>query len=410
MATRVRGEKLLTASQVRAAKAGAGKSLILSDGGGLSLLVTKGEGYKHWQYRFTFAKKQRLSGLGSFPKVSLEQARLRRDVARDLVARGINPIVQKRDARATPSDTAEYVFERIALNWYESWQAKRVPSHATRNLQRIKLYLLPLLGTRDIRQISTADVSAVIAKIVDAHKPETARRVLQICSMIFRYAVNRKLAPVNITRDVEFDADDRGESRNHAAITEPKEIGPLLRAIHGYKGSEITRAALKLAPLVFVRPGELRTAKWEEINLETSEWRFLASKTKQPHIVPLSTQAVAILRELKSASGDGVYVFPNPRDASRPMSENAVLAALRRMEFEKDEMTGHGFRAMARTVLDEVLQFPPEIIEHQLAHAVRGPLGRAYNRTTHLPQRHAMMQTWADYLDTLRADVSRKAA
>jgi len=196
-------------------------------------------------------------------------------------------------------------------------------------------------------------------------------------------------------------------SAHFAAITDPKKVGDLLRALHSYEGSPTVKCALRLAPLVFVRPGELRSAQWADIDLEAGEWRYAVGKTKKSgvaeHIVPLSRQAVAILRELQPLTGSGHYVFPGARSPKRPMSDNAILAALRRMEIGREEMSGHGFRAMARTILDEVLHFPPHLIEHQLAHAVRDPLGRAYNRTAHLPERHTMMQTWADYLDKLKA-------
>jgi integrase len=189
-----------------------------------------------------------------------------------------------------------------------------------------------------------------------------------------------------------------------SAVTEPKQAAELLRAIDGYSGSFVVKSALQLAPLVFVRPGELRQAEWEHIDFETKEWRYLVTKTQTPHIVPLSAQALTILQELKPLTGNGRYVFPSARtpNGSRPMSDMALLAALRRMGIGKDEMTVHGFRALARTVLDEVLGFRPDFIEHQLAHAIKDPNGRAYNRTAHLAERRKMMQSWADYLDGLK--------
>jgi integrase len=234
---------------------------------------------------------------------------------------------------------------------------------------------------------------------------------MQSCGQVMRYAI----ATGRAERDVA--ADLRGalqpvKSEHFAAITDPAAVGPLLRAIHGYRGTLTVQCALKLAPLVFVRPGELRRAKWTDIDLDAAEWRFIASKTETPHVVPLATQAVAILRELHALTGRGVYVFPGARSHERPMSDNAILAALRRMGIGKDEMSGHGFRALARTILDEVLGFRPDWIEHQLAHAVRDPLGRAYNRATHLPERRQMMQAWADWLDHQRngAEVVRLRA
>ena len=233
---------------------------------------------------------------------------------------------------------------------------------------------------------------------------ETAHRTLQNCGQVFRYAV----ATGRAKRDPSGDL--RGAlppvKRTHfAALTESKQVGPLLRVLEGYQGTLIVRCALRLAPLVFVRPGELRQAEWSDIDLETAEWRYTVTKTDTQHIVPLSRQAVEILRELYPLTGQGRYVFPSARtpNGDRPMSNNAILAALRRMGIGKKEMTAHGFRATARTILDEVLGFRPDFIEHQLAHAVRDPNGRAYNRTAHLSERKKMMQTWADYLDQLKA-------
>jgi len=187
-----------------------------------------------------------------------------------------------------------------------------------------------------------------------------------------------------------------------ASVTDPAQVGPLLRALFGYEGTLTVRCALRLAPLLFVRPGELRTAQWADIDLEKAEWRYRVTKTDTDHIVPLASQAIEILGELKPLTGRGRFVFPGIRSAARPMSENTVNAALRRLGIPKDELTGHGFRAMARTILDEVHGFRADLIEHQLAHAVRDSLGRAYNRTSHLPERRRMMQVWADYLNELR--------
>ena len=224
--------------------------------------------------------------------------------------------------------------------------------------------------------------------------------------MIFRYAI----ATGRLERDVSTDL--RGAlppavESHFPAVTDPAKVAELLRMLDGYQGSFIVACALKLAPLLFVRPGELRQAEWAAIDLKTAEWRFTVSKTKSDHIVPLPTQAVAVLKELHGLTGGGRYVFPSARGGNRPMSDNAVLAAMRRLSIPKEEMTGHGFRAMARTILDEVLGFRPDFIEHQLAHAVRDPNGRAYNRTAHLPERRKMMQAWADYLDALKAGGDR---
>ena len=240
-----------------------------------------------------------------------------------------------------------------------------------------------------------------IRRVEDRGALETAHRALANCGQVIRYAV----ATGRAERDPSGDL--RGslppvKKKHLASITEPKKVAEMLRALDGYEGTLTVRCALHLAPLVFVRPGELRHAQWSDIDLDTAEWRYFIKKTETNHIVPLSHQSVKILRELYPLTSRGQYVFPSARSAKRPMSDNAILAAMRNLGISKEEMCGHGFRAMARTILDEVLGFRPDYIEHQLAHAVRDPNGRAYNRTAHLPERRKMMQEWADYLDNLK--------
>ena len=261
----------------------------------------------------------------------------------------------------------------------------------------------PWLGDRPISEILPKDILASLRRVEERGTIETAHRTLQICGQVFRYAVATGRVDRDITQDLKG-ALPPAKGEHFAAITEPKEVAELLRAIDSYQGSLPAVCALKLAPLFFVRPGELRAMQWQDVNLETAEWRYLVTKTKVQHIVPLARQAVAILEELKPLTGHGLYVFPSERTPSgiRCMSGNTVNAALKRLGYGKDKMTGHGFRAMARTILDEVLGVRPDFIEHQLAHAVRDPNGRAYNRTAHLPERHKMMQQWADYLDALK--------
>ena len=276
-------------------------------------------------------------------------------------------------------------------------------SHSSRVLSRLERDVFPHLSKRPIAQIKAPELLGVLRRLESRGILHTAHNIRGICGQIFRYAV----ATGRAERDPS--ADLRGalapvKTINRAAITEPVKVGELLRAIDCYRGSFVVQSALKFAPLTFVRPGELRHAEWSEIDFEKAEWNIPAHKMKmkQAHLVPLSNQAIEILTELKKLTGEGLYVFPG-RTSSRPMSDNAILAALRNMGFEKSEMSGHGFRAMARTILDEVLQVRPDFIEHQLAHAVRDPNGRAYNRTAHLAERKKMMQTWADYLDGLKA-------
>jgi integrase len=298
------------------------------------------------------------------------------------------------------------IFEAVAREWW----AKRVPAwsegHSENVLARLEKNIFPYLGRRPISEITAPDLLEVVRKVEERGAVETAHRVLSICGQIFRYSI----ATGRTDRDVS--ADLKGalqpiRPQHLAAVVDPKRVGELLRAIHGYEGTLTVQCALKLAPLTFVRPGELRNAKWADIDLSVAEWRFTVSKTNTQHIVPLANQAIEVLETLFPLTGHREFVFPSARSPRRAMSNNAVLAALRRMGIPKEEMRGHGFRAMARTILDEVLQYRPDIIEHQLAHQVRDPLGRAYNRTAHLSERRAMMQAWADYLDELRSSKSK---
>jgi len=269
--------------------------------------------------------------------------------------------------------------------------------------------LFPWLGGKPIASIKAPELLSTLRRVEGRGLNETVHRSLSDSSRVFRYAIVTGRADYNPATDLRGALVPLNKTNHLAAITEPDEVAKLLRTLAGYEGSVITQSALRLAPLVFVRPGELRQAKWEDIDLEVAEWRYLVTKTDTQHVVPLSRQAVSILEELYPITGRGKYVFPNARSprGDRPMSDNAILVALRTLGIEKGEMTGHGFRAMARTILDEVLGFRPDFIEHQLAHAVRDPNGRAYNRTAHLKERKIMMQNWADYLDKLKegADV-----
>jgi integrase len=289
------------------------------------------------------------------------------------------------------------------IDGYKNQKRKTAPGHAKAILRRLELNIFPWLGDRPIIEIKAPEVLMALRRIESRGALESAHRVKIICGQIFRYAVATGRAERDPVADLKG-ALPPTRSKHLAAITNPEKVGGLLRAIDGYEGSFVTKCALKLAPLLFVRPGELRQMEWAEIDFESAEWNIPAEKMKtgRPHLVPLARQSLAILKDIQPLTGAGRYVFPSPRTSKRPMSNNGVLSALRRMGFEKDEMSGHGFRAMARTILDEVLQIRPDFIEHQLAHAVRDPLGRAYNRTKHLKERYRMMQTWADYLDGLK--------
>jgi integrase len=373
------------------------------DGRGLYLEVSP-RGGKWWRIKYRFEGKDRRISLGVYPEVTLKEARRRCDESRRLLAAGIDPSAHRRAQKAAIAQRSANTFEAVAREWFGKHAPNWAPSHSSLIMSRLQRNIFPWLGGKPIADINASQLLEVVRRIEQRGALETAHRVLQNCGQVFRYAV----ATARAERDLS--ADLRGalspvKSKHFAALTDPKTIGSLLRVLDGYEGSLIVRCALRLAPLVFVRPGELRRAEWSDIDLEEAEWRFTVTKTNTQHLVPLARQAVKVLRELHPLTGHGCYVFPSGRTprGERPMSENAVLAALRRMGIGKEEMSGHGFRAMARTLLDEVLGFRPDYIEHQLAHVVRDPLGRAYNRTAHLPQRRKMMQEWADYLDRLRA-------
>eukprot|EP01034_Spumella_vulgaris_P039991 gene39991-49439_t len=391
----------LTDSFIRLAKPSKPTGDKHSDGGGLYLLV-KQVG-KYWRMDYRFLGKRKTLSLGVYPAVSLASARKRREVARTLLAEGIDPSLAKQEARYARSAAAMQTFEAVAVQWMVKIAPTRTASTQKKVQRWLDQNLLPVIGKKPIAEIKPRDVLAAMQKMEARGAVESAHRVKQLCGQIFRFAVALDLVERDITADL------RGAlaptvRRNFSAITEPKQVGALMRAIYDYHGFPAAVAALKLAPLVFVRPGELRAAEWSEFDLDSAEWRIPAAKMKMKveHLVPLSTQAVDILRELQPITGDGQYVFPSLRSKAC-MSENTINAALRYMGYSKEVMTGHGFRAMARTILDEVLGERPDLIEHQLAHTVRDPLGRAYNRTSHLPARREMMQRWADYLDKLRA-------
>ena len=390
----------LTDTKIRNAKP-MEKKFKIFDTGGLFMIIAPAGG-KWWRLKYRFGGKEKQLSLGTYPEVSLAKARTKRDKAREQLADGIDPGQVRKAAKAAKSSN-ENTFEVIAREWHTKFSPTWTPGHAKAILRRLELNIFPWMGDRPILEIKAPEVLMALRRIEARGALESAHRVRIICGQVFRYAVATGRAEQDPTSALKGALPPR-KSKHLAAITEPEKVGGLLRAIDGYQGSFVTKCALKLAPLFFVRPGELRQMEWTEIDFEAKEWEIPADKMKtgHPHRVPLARQAVDILKEIEPLTGGGRYVFPSPRTSKRPMSNNGVLSALRRMGFEKDEMSGHGFRAMARTILDEVLQVRPDFIEHQLAHAVRDPLGRAYNRTTHLPERRRMMQTWADYLDGLK--------
>jgi len=394
----------LTDITIRRAKSGT-KPFKLSDARGLYLLV-KPHGGKWWRFDYRYDSKRKTLSLGTYPDVGLKLARERRDDYRRLLAQGVDPSENRKAAKAARAEALGNSFEVVAREWFAKHAPHWAPSHSDKIIQRLERDVFPWIGARPVAEIEAPELLAIVRRIEARGSIETAHRALQNCGQVFRYAIATQRAVRAPSLDLRG-ALSPTRRKHFAAITDPKEVGELLRAIDGYKGHYVTRCALQLAPLVFVRPGELRKAEWADIDLDAVEWRYTITKTNTQRIVPLCRQAVGLLRELYPLTGRGRYVFPSARSAARPMSENAILAAMRRMGIGKDEMSVHGFRAMARTILDEVLGFRQDYIEHQLAHTVRDPNGRAYNRTVHLAERRAMMQQWADYLDKLRegADV-----
>jgi integrase len=419
----------LTDAKIRAAKPRQ-KPYRIFDGGGLYLEVIPSGG-KWWRLKYRFDGKEKRLSLGTYPDIPLASsknrisgivttgARDKRETARQLLAEGIDPSEFRKQEKMAKEEIETNTFKAIALECFNKLavlpdqptkpgdkrktKRRNNPETKARKLAIFEKNVFPTIGGKPIVKVSAADILAVLERIEKRQAYETAKRVRIYCGQIFRYAIATNRAGSDPSVNLK-EALAPISTQHHAAFINPDDIAGLMRAIANYKGYEATKYALQLAPLVFVRPVELRRAEWNHFDLEKAEWSIPGSMMKMglPHLVPLSSQAVGILAELKVLTGQGRYVFPSVRSSARPMSENTVLAALRRMGFTKDEMTGHGFRAMARTVLDEQLGFRPDIIELQLAHAVKDPNGRAYNRTSFLPERHRMMQKWADYLEQLR--------
>jgi len=389
----------LTDTAIRNAKP-ATKPYKLTDGEGLYLLV-KAVG-KYWHFDYRFLGKRKTLAMGVYPDTSLADARERRSQARKLLANSTDPSelkkAQKQEAKLLSTNT----FEAVAREWHKKQSVKWVPKNTARTISLLERNIFPFIGKTPIAQVTAANLLVAIQKIEIRGNIETAHRAMMNCGQIFRYAIATGRAQADLSLVLKGALTPVNE-KHHASITDPKKVGDLLRTIEGYEGAFLTRYALKLAPLLFVRPGELRHAEWSEIDLAASEWRIPASKMKMKavHIVPLSRQAVEILQALK-LHANGKYVFSGNRSTDRPMSENTVNAALRRMGYEKDEMTGHGFRSMASTILHEQ-GWPKDAIERQLAHAERNKVTAAYNYAEYLPKRKEMMQAWADYLDGLKA-------
>lgn len=386
------------------------KAYKLAAGGGLYLLVTP-DGGKYWRLKYRSPvernkkgkPKEKLMALGVYPAMRAPKAREERDAAKLVLKGGRDPLVVKQVAKIAATVGAENTFEAVAREWFAKFSPKWKKNHSTKIIRRLERDIFPWLGARPIAAISAPELLAVLRRIEDREAIDTAHRAHQNCGQVFRYAIATGRAERDPSPDLRG-AIPPAERHSYASIKEPQAIGMLLRAINGYHGSTVTKAALRLAPLVFVRPGELRGAEWSEFDLDGAEWQIPGERMKMgvKHIVPLSTQAVAILRELQPVTGSGRYVFPSVRSVKRSMSENTVNAALRSLGYPKEQMTGHGFRSMASTLLNEQ-GWNRDVIERQLAHAERDAVRAAYNYAEHLPERRRMMQAWADCLDGLAA-------
>ncbi|MBL8438410.1 MAG: integrase arm-type DNA-binding domain-containing protein [Zoogloeaceae bacterium] len=390
----------LTDTAVRRAKP-TEKARKLADEKGLYLLIQP-TGGKLWRLDYRFNGVRKTLALGSYPDVSLASARERRDDARKLLANDIDPGEYRKIQKAAKIERAANSFEVVAREWFAKHSPNWAASHADKIIQRLEKDVFPWLGRRPIGEIKAPEVLACLRRIETRGALDTAHRAQQNCGQVFRYAVATGRAERDPTGDLRG-ALPTAKVGHFAAITDPDEVGALLRAMDDVSATFVVKCALRLAPLLFVRPGELRTAEWAGIDFDKAQWCYFVTKTKTEHLVPLATQAVAILRELHALTGTGRYVFPGARTNGQPMSNGAVDVALRRAGYStREEQSGHGFRAMARTILHQEMGIAPEVIEHQLAHRVPDALGTAYNRTKFLVQRREMMQRWADYLDKLR--------
>jgi len=388
----------LTATAVKQAKPKA-KPYKLADGGGLYLHVkTAG---KYWRYKYRFAGKEKLLALGTYPDISLADARKLHQAARENLADGIDPSSYKKTKKSADQSNSANSFEAVAIEWSKT-RNKKADSTEKRQRALLEKDLFPFIGSRPIADIDAPELLKTLRKIENRGAIETAHRANRLAGQIFRYAIVTGRCKHNPSIDLK-DALTQPIKSHRQSITDPAEVGPLIAAIKNYQATPVVMAALQLSPLFLCRPGELRHLEWTEVNFAEARIELPASKMKmkEPHIIPLASQAMSILKELQPITGRGKYVFPSARGASRPLSDNGVRTALRTLGYTNDQICPHGFRAMGRTILDEVLNFPVDWIEHQIAHSVKDSNGRAYNRTKHLPQRKKMMQTWADYLDSL---------
>ena len=378
------------------------KQFKLSDERGLYLLVTPSGG-KLWRFKYRIDGKEKLLSFGAYPDVSLADARERREEARKQLAADGDPNEIRKAIKDAKGERAANSFEVVTRIWLKDYSANLSLVTSAKNLRLFERDIFPWIGDRPIADLRPKEILDTARRIEARGAVDTAKRAIQLCGQVFQQAVIDEKVMSDPTRDIRR-AIKPLKDKHFASLTEPKEVAELLHAIDAFNGSFVVMCAIRLAPLVFVRPGELRHAKWSDIDLDRAEWRYLVTKTNTNHLVPLSKQAIKILKDLHPVTGNGEFVFQVGFDPKKPMSNGTINAVLTRMGYDtKTQMTGHGFRAMARTILHERLNIDPHIIEHQLAHAVPDNLGGAYNRTKFIEQRIAMMQQWADYLDELKA-------
>lgn len=374
------------------------KPYALAAGAGLYLEVHPAGG-KYWRLKYRHAGKQNRLALGVFPDVTLNKAVLAAAEARELLERGIDPLAKRKAARQSPDDG----FESIAREWIARHLDSKAPGHRDKVVRRLERDVFPYLGMRPVAEITAPEILTVLRRIEARGVPETAHRAAQNVGQVLRYAVATGRATNDPTAALRGALTPWKPRHMAAPADDPARVGEILRAVEAFNGGPVVHAALRLLPLLFCRPGELRTMLWADVDIDAAEWRYRVSKTRTDHMVPLSGQALAILRDLHPLTGRGAYVFPSARGAGRPMSNAAINAAYRRLGIDtRNELTGHGWRAVARTLLHERLGFAPEVIEHQLAHKVPDALGAAYNRTRFIDERRRMMTAWADLLDALR--------
>ncbi len=394
---------------VRSAKPAA-KQFKLFDDGGLFLIV-RPSGGKLWRFKYRHAGKEQQLSLGSYPDVGLKEARARRDEARKVVSRGANPAFEKKRAAAAAAISAANTFQLVGEEFVKKREAEGVAEITATKMRWLLAEMMADLGNRPIAEIEPYELLAVLRRVELSGRRETAGRMLSFSGRVFRFAIATTRARRDIAADLKG-ALTAPKVKHHGAIIDPKAVGGLMRAIDGFEGSPLTLWALRLAPHVFLRPGELRKAEWAEIDLEGATWRVPGArmKMKREHVVPLSTQAIAILTEAKQLTGRGRYVFPSIRTPKRPLSENTLNAALRRLGYAGDEMTSHGFRSTASTLLNESGLWSADAIERALAHGDADSVRAAYHRGAHWAERVRMAQWWSDYLDRLRADTDDRAA